>query len=62
MFPEVLSTLQQEFKSWHDKLSRLHPKYMFRLSKPGVLPSRFIYLKYNVPICELYMFGTAIIS
>ena len=31
MFPEVLSVLQQEFKSWNNKLSRLHPKYMFRL-------------------------------
>ena len=31
MFPELLSTLKQELKSWHDKLSHLHPKYMFRL-------------------------------
>ena len=28
MFPEVLSPLQQKFKSWHGKLSRLHPKSM----------------------------------
>ena len=33
MFPEVLSTLQQELKLWHDKLSHLHPKNMFRLEK-----------------------------
>ena len=26
VFPEVLLTLQQEFKSWHDKLSHLHSK------------------------------------
>ena len=31
MFPEVLLPLEQEFKSWHDKLSRLHTKSMFRL-------------------------------
>ena len=42
MFPEVLSPLQQEFKSWHDKLSHLHPKSMFRLAKLGVLPSIFL--------------------
>ena len=37
MFIEVISPLQQEFKSWHDKLSHLHTKYMFRLTKLGVL-------------------------
>ena len=31
MFTVLLSTLQQGFKSWHDKLSNLHPKYMFML-------------------------------
>ena len=31
MFPEVLSPLQQELKSWHDKLYHLHPKSMFIL-------------------------------
>ena len=38
MFPEVLSILQQEFKSWNDKLFYLHPKSMFRLEELGVLP------------------------
>ena len=38
MFPEVLSTLQQELKSWHDKLYNLNPIFMFILAKPGVLP------------------------
>ena len=33
MFPEVLSPLQQELKSWYENLSTLHPKYMFILSK-----------------------------
>ena len=31
VFPEFLSPLQQEFKYWHDKLSHLHPKSMFRV-------------------------------
>ena len=31
IFPEVPSYLQQEFKSWRDKLYHLHPKSMFRL-------------------------------
>ena len=30
--PEVPSTLQQELKSWHEKLFHLYPKYMFRLA------------------------------
>ena len=38
MFPEVQSPLQQEFKSWNDKLSHLHPKSMFRLVKIGFIP------------------------
>ena len=33
MFPEILSPLQQEFKSWHDKLSQFDPECMFRLAK-----------------------------
>ena len=37
MFPEMLSPLQKEYKFWHDKLSQLHPKSMFTLSKLGVL-------------------------
>ena len=51
MFPELLSTLQQGSKSWHDKLYHLHPKYMFILAKIGVLPSQFIYLNDYVPLC-----------
>ena len=31
MFPEVLSSLQQELKYYHQNLSHLYPKYMFRL-------------------------------
>ena len=38
IFPEVLSSLQQEFKSWHENVSNLYPKSMFRLTKLGVLP------------------------
>ena len=34
---------------------------MFRISKFGVLTSRFLNLRYDVPICESCMFGTAII-
>ena len=62
MFPEVLSVLQQEFKSWNDKLSRLHPKYMFRLEKLGVIPSIFLDLKDDVPLCASFMFRTERIS
>ena len=50
--------MQQEFKSWHDKISRLHSKSMFRLAKLGVLLSIFLDLKYDVPLCESLMFGT----
>ena len=52
MFPEVLPPLQQEFKSWHDKLSHIHPKSTFRLAKPGPLPKK------NVSPCASCMFGT----
>ena len=59
MFPEVLSTLRQEFKSWHDKLSHLKPKSMFRIAKPRSLPSRLLDLKDDVHLCESCIFGTA---
>ena len=59
MFPEVLSNLQYEFKSWNEKLYRLRPKSMFRLAKLGVLPSIFLDLKDYVPLCESCMFGTS---
>ena len=55
MFLEVLSFLQSEFKSWHEKLSRLNNKSMFILTKLGVLLKRFIYLKDDVPIYALLM-------
>ena len=58
MFPKVLSLLQQEFKSCHDKLSHLHSKSMFSLAKFGVLPSRSLDLKYDVPLCVSCMLGT----
>ena len=51
MFPEVLSPSQQEFKYWHEKLSHLHPKSMFRLAKLGFPPKQFLDLKDNVPLC-----------
>ena len=51
MFTEVLPPLQQEFKSCHEKLSQLQPKSMFRLERLGVLPSIFIDLKDDVPLC-----------
>ena len=59
MFTEVLSPLPQELKSSHDKLSHLHPKSMFRLGKIGVLTSRCLYMKDDVPLCEPCMFGIA---
>ena len=57
MFSEVLSPLQQEFKSCHDKLSHLHPKSIFRIEKLEVIPSRFLNLKDDVPLCTSCMFG-----
>ena len=59
MFPWVLSPSQQEFKSWHKKLSHFHPKSMFRLAKLGVFPSIFIDLKDDAPLCASWMFGTS---
>ena len=35
---------------------------MFRLVTPGVLPSRFLYLKDDVPLCESLIFVTERIS
>ena len=51
MFPELLSLLQQEFKSWNDKLSLLHPKSMFILGKIGFFLSIFVDLKDYVHFC-----------
>ena len=59
MFTEVLSSLHQVLKSWNNKLYHLHPKSMFVLSKLGVLPSIFIYLKDDVPLYASCMFGIA---
>ena len=59
MFPEVISPLNKELKPWHDKLSHLHPKSMFRLAKLGVLSSIFLDLKDYAPLCKSYMFGAA---
>ena len=59
MFPEVLSTLNQDLKYRHGNLSHLHTKFMFRLEKLGVLPSIFIDLEDDVPLRESYMFGTS---
>ena len=36
IFPEVISTLQQEFKSWHETLSHLHPKTIFYTRKSWI--------------------------
>ena len=59
MFTEVISPLQQEFKSCNEKLSHLHPKSIFRLAKLVVPPSRFIELKYDVCLCASCIFVTA---
>ena len=50
MFTEVLSTLQQEFKYWHENLSHLYPKSMLRLATIGFLPPIYTELKYDVHI------------
>ena len=59
MFTEVLSPLQQELKFWHENLSHLHPKLMFILAEVGILPSIFLDLKDDLPLCVSCMFGTA---
>ena len=38
MFPEVPLPLQHGFIYWHDNMSHLHPKSMFRLAILGFLP------------------------
>ena len=58
MHIEVLSHLQQEFKSRNYRLSHLHTKYMFRLVKYGIHLSIFLYLKDDMPLCASCMFGT----
>ena len=52
MFPEVLSPSQQDLKSWHDKLSHLHTKSIFRIEKLLFPPNQFKDLKVDVTICE----------
>ena len=59
MFPEVILSLQMEFKYWHENLSNLHTKYMFRLAKPGVFPAQVLDLKYDVPLYPSFIFLTA---
>ena len=59
IFLKMLSLLQQEFKSWNDKLSILHPKPMFRLEKMGVLSSSFLDLNQDVTPFTSWIFGTA---
>ena len=59
LFPEVLSLLQHGFKSWHEKLSQFHPKYMFRRENLGFLPSLFLYLKDDSTLCESLTFVIA---
>ena len=58
MFPEVLSPLQQEFKSCYYKLSHLHLKSMFRLETFGVLTSIIPDLKDYFPLFASYIFVT----
>ena len=57
IFPEVLSHFQQEEKHWNDKLSHLHPKFMFRQANHGVLPKLFLDLKDDVTLCASCIFG-----
>ena len=58
MFPEVLSLLKSESKSWNNKLSHLHPKSLCRIAKPRVLPSVSLDLKDDVTFCASCMFVT----
>ena len=61
MFSKLLSHLQKELESIRDKISNLHTKSMFRISKIGVLPEIFLDMKYDVTIFAACMFGTAIV-
>ena len=58
MFLEVLSHLKHEFRFWHDNLSHLHPKSMFRLAKLGALLAQFLYLKDDMPLWASWILGT----
>ena len=62
VFLEVLSPLQQEFKSWYYKLFCLHHKSIFRLATLGILPKSFLDIKYDVPLCESFMVITTSIK
>ena len=57
MFTEELSPMQQELKYWHENVSHLHPKSIFRLAKLGVLSRRFLNMKDDVPFCASFVFG-----
>ena len=56
MFLEVLLHLQQEFNPCHEKLSHLHPKFMFSLVELGILSKYFLDLKDDVPLCVSCLF------
>ena len=59
MFSEVILPLQQELQFWHDKISHLRPKCVFKLAKVGVLPPICLELMDDVPLCVSCMFRTA---
>ena len=55
--PMHLSPLQQEFLSRHCQLLHLPFSTMLRMSKIGLLPSRFLKLRNDLPPCVSCMFG-----
>ncbi len=53
----VLSSLQQAFMYWYDRLGHMGIKSMMWLAGKGVLPKKFLDLKDNASLCGSCMFG-----
>jgi hypothetical protein len=57
LLPTDETALVKEFMSWHIRLGHLPFNAMFRLSKNGQLPKRFLELKDKKLICPACVFG-----
>ena len=55
--PISLSLAEQEFLEMHHRLLHLPYSIMFCISKPGILPTYFLRLKYKPPPCASCLFG-----
>ena len=57
--PKKLSPPKQRLLIWHKRLSHFPKKNIFQLVDQGILPSEFVQLKVNRPICASCTFGQA---